>query len=307
MKRNIAFIYCFASMLCWSVSPVLVRYIKDYFSVSFQNFFRFAVAIVIMWSFTLLTIGGRTAWNSLKSISYSLPKLFLVAVCNFCHQIFLIKGVYLLMPGLVTIVEESTIIFSTTLAYIFIPAERSLIRKPAFMAGLLMAVAGVVITSLPELSGVKDFAGDSPVMGLLFVFISSLAWAGFSLMIKLWFTDVPSAVTSSIVFTLVIPIFLISILFDKGPALLQACIPVKIWLLTIVSGIIGIGLGYSFYYQSIKGLGIALNSSLGLLIPVITAVISFLFLGERLLPVQIAGAIVLLSGSLIVVRAEGQT
>jgi drug/metabolite transporter (DMT)-like permease len=120
----------------------------------------------------------------------------------------------------------------------------------------------------------------------------------------MWLPDVPAAVSSSLIFTLVIPYFFIGLLAGGGQGVLQAETPVSAWLILSFSGIIGIGLGYSFYYQSLKGLGVTLTSSLGLLIPVFTAVISFFVYRETLSPLQIAGSAVLLSGCFVVVRTR---
>lgn len=176
--------------------------------------------------------------------------------------------------------------------------------SPLFLAGLLMAVAGVVLTALPELVSSAAAEGGGSEAGIIFVLISSFAWALFSLLIRLWLPDTPSAVTSSLVFTMVIPFFLISMLLSGGPGVLTADVPSNGWLILTVSGIIGIGLGYSFYYQSLKGLGVTLTSSLSLLIPVMTAVISFFMFGEVLSPAQFAGTAVLLTGCYLIARTR---
>ncbi|MBI9108610.1 MAG: DMT family transporter [Spirochaetales bacterium] len=300
MDKKKAFLFNFCSMLCWAVSPLLIRQVRDWFSVSFQNFYRFGVAILILWIFTLSIYGRRRVVESVKKIKWAMPKLLVIAFCNFAHQFFLIKGVYLIFPGLAMIVEESTIMFAVVLAFIFIPGERRVIRQPLFIAGLALAVAGVILTSLPSLFSGTVGAGSA--FGIFFVLISSLAWAFFSLLIRLWLPDTPSMVTSSLVFTLVIPFFLVSMFLEEGPGILSTFVPSSAWIILTVSGIIGIGIAYPCYYQSLKGLGVTLTSGLSLLIPLFTAVISFFMFGEVLSPVQLAGTAVLLSGCLIIVR-----
>ena len=150
MKKSTAMLFNIGAMLCWSISPLLIRYVKDYYTVSFQNFYRFLVSILIVWIFTLVTVGRYRVIESVKTVKYLVPKLLAVAVCVFAHQFFVIKGVYTLMPGLVTIVEESIIIFSACLAFIFIPVERKLILQPLYIAGLIIAIGGVVLTAMPE-------------------------------------------------------------------------------------------------------------------------------------------------------------
>jgi O-acetylserine/cysteine efflux transporter len=274
----------------------------EWFSVSFQIFYRSCIAILILWVFTLSAYGLRGVRTSFKSIKGLVPKLFVLALCNFAHQFFIVKGVYLILPGLVTIVEESTLFFAVMLAFIFIPGERSLIKHPMFIAGIVMSVIGMILTSLPELSG--HAVGGGSVIGIISVLISAMAWAVFSLLIKLWLPDTPATITSSIIFTLVIPFFLVSLLLSGSSGILSPDVPVSAWIILTVSGVIGIGLGYAFFYNSLKGLGVTLTSSLSILMPVITAVLSFFVFGEVLSPLQLSGAAVLLVGSLFIVRTR---
>ena len=290
-------------MLCWAVSPILIRYVREWFSVSFQNFYRFGISIAILWIFTLLNSPKGGIKAALKQVRYPLPKLLCIAVCNFAHQFFLIKGVYTLLPGLVTIVEESTIIFTVALAFAFLPEERSFIKSPRFIAGIVLAVAGVIVTAVPDLSGTQSASYSGAAFGIVFILVSSFAWAVFSLLIRLWLPEMPSSITSSLVFTLVVPFFLISMLAG-GSDILPASVPAAGWFILSVSGVLGIGIAYPCYYTALKGLGVTLTSSLGLLIPIMTAAISFFVFDEVLGPVQTAGAAMLLGGCFIVVRTK---
>ena len=58
--------------------------------------------------------------------------------------------------------------------------------------------------------------------------------------------------------------------------------PPVIWAFLVVSGLIGLGVGLSLYYRAIAVLGIALSSSLALLIPLLVGVASFFLFRERL-------------------------
>ena len=289
-------------MLCWAVSPLLIRYVRDWFSVSFQNFYRFGVSILILWIFTLASLGPAGVIDAVRPVRRPFPKFLVIALCNFAHQFFLIRGVYLLFPGLVTIVEESTIVFAVLLAFLFIPEERRLIKSPIFITGLVMAVAGVGLTAVPELIAGGAESGGA-VAGIIFILISSLAWALFSLLVRLWLPETPSAVTSSIVFSLVIPFFLIAMIFESGE-ILPSGAPPEAWLLLTLSGLLGIGIAYPCYYKALKGLGVTMTSVLGLLIPVITAALSFVVFGEVLSLLQLAGTAVLLTGCLIIMRTR---
>ena len=307
MNKFSAMLFSVGSVLCWSISPVLIRYIKDLYSVSFQNFFRFSISIVIIWIFTLVSIGWKKTFLSIRDIQNPVPKLMLIAFLNFLHQFFFVKGIYMLLPGLASILQESSIIFSAVLAFVFFPGERKLILQPLFITGLLLSIIGVVMTTIPEMTGSMLSADSSAGKGVLYILAGSLCWAFFGVLVKLWLPDAPSSVISSLVFTLVIPFFLAGMLLSGSPGVLQANTPASAWLLLIISGIIGIGIAYPLYYKSIKVLGVTFTSSMGLMTPVIAAGISFFILSESLQAVQIAGAGILLAGCYLIIRIRFRT
>jgi len=96
----------------------------------------------------------------------------------------------------------------------------------------------------------------------------------------------------------------VSMMLGGSPGILSPAVPLSAWIILAVSGVIGIGIAYPCYYQSLKGLGVTLTSSLSLLIPVITAAVSFFMFGEVLSIVQIIGTAVLLVGCLMIVRTR---
>ena len=80
--------------------------------------------------------------------------------------------------------------------------------------------------------------------------------------------------------------------------------PAGIWAFLVVSGLIGLGIGHSLYYRSVGVLGLALSSSLALLIPLLVGLGSFFIFKERLTWIQLAGGISLIAGCYLVIRAR---
>jgi drug/metabolite transporter (DMT)-like permease len=80
--------------------------------------------------------------------------------------------------------------------------------------------------------------------------------------------------------------------------------PAGMWILMVTSGLIGMGVGQTAYYYAIGTLGIALAGSLGLLIPLLTGVLSFIVFGEVLSLWQMLGGVVLVSGSFLLIRSR---
>ena len=49
-KKTTALLLNFLAIFCWAISPVAIRYVKEVFPVNTQNFFRYLVSLVIIWS-----------------------------------------------------------------------------------------------------------------------------------------------------------------------------------------------------------------------------------------------------------------
>ena len=72
----------------------------------------------------------------------------------------------------------------------------------------------------------------------------------------------------------------------------------------LLSGLVGVGLGHSLLYRALPVLGVTLSSSLGLLAPFLTGVLSFAAFGETFPPIKLVGGGLLMLGALLVVRAR---
>jgi len=74
------------------------------------------------------------------------------------------------------------------------------------------------------------------------------------------------------------------------------------WLVLILSSLLGIAAARTLYYSCLPVLGLTLTASLGLLRPLFTLGLSFLVFGERLCPLQFLGGALLLLGCYLVIR-----
>jgi len=287
------------TVVCWSVAPVLCRFVRDYFSVSFQNLFRFAVSLVVLWTFTLARIKPGGVRPALSRLSLPGLKFIGLAVCIFLHQMFYIAGIYNLYPALASLLGESNVVYTILFAYIMFRDERSTIRNIGFLIGLAFALIGMVIVIL---SGARGEAGEAHI-GVLYIILSALAWSLHSIFLKKWLSDVPVTLATAIIFSIDTILFALYILIlQRGmPA---PGIPLRAWIVLALSGILGIGAGYTFYFTAIPGIGVTVASSLGLLIPLVTAVFSYMILGELLTVIQAVGGAVLIAGCYLIIRTK---
>ncbi|UCF96854.1 MAG: DMT family transporter [Spirochaetaceae bacterium] len=287
------------AVLCWAFVPLAIRFVSSYYTVLFQSLFRYATALIVLWSFTVVSVGTGRLRSELPQLLALWPKILLIALANFGFQFTFTLSIYLLYPGLATLVNQSLILFSVFLAALMFPDERSTLKSALFVVGVVAAIAGVVMTIV----GSSSFGTVRFSMGIVVVLVSALFWALLGALIRKWISGVSTTFALSSVFTIVTLLFLAAyVIAYRGFPVPRA--PSGVWLFLAVSGLIGLGIGHSLYYRSVGILGLALSSSLALLIPLLVGMASFFLFRERLTWIQLVGGACLLSGCYLVIRAR---
>jgi drug/metabolite transporter (DMT)-like permease len=287
------------AVLCWSFVPLAIRFVSGYYSALFQALFRYMAALVVLWSFTVLVLKPKRLRNETPQLLSLWPKILLIAVVNYSFQLTFTIALYLLYPGLVTLVNQSLILFSVFLAALMFSDERPTLGSVLFVVGVVAAVVGVILTIL----GSNSFGAVRFSLGIVVVLASALFWALMGALIRKWLGGVSTSFALSSVFTIVTLLFFFTYLVAyRGLPVPSA--PTGIWIFLVLSGLIGLGIGHSLYYRSVGILGLALSSSLALLIPLLVGVASFFLFRERLTWIQLVGGVSLLAGCYLVTRAR---
>jgi drug/metabolite transporter (DMT)-like permease len=287
------------AVLCWSFVPLAVRFLSSYYPALFQALFRYLAALIVLWTFTVFTVGPKKLESELPRLLSLWPKILVIALANYGFQLTFTLSLYLLYPGLATLVNQSLVLFSVLLAALMFPDERSMLRSALFVIGVVVAIAGVIMT----IAGSRNFGTVEFNLGIFVVLASAVFWALLGALIRKWLGSVSTSFALSSVFSVVTILFLVTYLVAYGGFPVPQAPPV-IWAFLVVSGLIGLGIGHSLYYRAIAVLGIALSSSLALLIPLLVGVASFFLFRERLTWVQLVGGSGLLSGCYLVIRAR---
>jgi drug/metabolite transporter (DMT)-like permease len=303
MTKTKALILNLLVIVCWSLVPVMIRYTRDFFPVSFQNFFRYFISLLVIWPlFALKRRPARVRPGLfLRPGGPGIPglalKLLIIAAANFCFQLGFTASLFLVDPTFVVLIQRSGLIFSVILAALFFSDERALLRRRGFQAGLLGAVAGMVLVVL----GGRELGGISFSYGVLLTLMSALSWSLLSVLVKRWLPTVPTTSALVVVFTMVTPFFLVIHLAAGGGRLIPQA-PLYMWIVMASSGLIGVALGHTLYYKSVPVLGVATAAGLDLLRPFVVGIISYLLFRERLTSLQLGGGILLLACSYWVTR-----
>ena len=298
-RKTSALLMNLGAVLCWAFGPLAVRFLSGYYSALFQSLFRYLSALIALWALTVVFLGPKRLKQEMRSLLALWPKILLVALINYGFQLAFILSLYLLYPGLVTLVNQSLVLFSVLLAALMFPDERSTLKSVLFLVGMSAALVGVVMTVV----GSSSFGTARFSVGVLVVLGSALMWALLGGLIRKWLGGVSTFSTLSSIFTIVTVLyFLTYLVVYRGLPLPRA--PAGVWAFLVLSGLVGLGVGYSLYYRSVGILGLALSSSLTLLIPLLVGIASFFLFAERLTWVQLSGGVILLGGCYLVIRTR---
>jgi drug/metabolite transporter (DMT)-like permease len=293
------------AVVCWSVAPLMIRATREHYSVLFQTFARYLCSLAVLWP-VLLASGGRgRARRDFRAILPLLPRILVIALVNYAFQTTYTVAYYTLLPGFAALVNQSGVLFAVALALFFFPDERRTLRNRVFLGGLVCAVAGVLVTilagGLPSGGAVAAGEAGSPLLGVLAMLASAFSWALLGTLVKKWLHDVNPLFALSAVFTIVTPLFLLTDVIAAGGLALPRA-PPAVWAVLVLSGLIGVGLGHSLYYSAVPQIGVTVSSSLGLLVPLLAGLMSFFVFGERLGPLRLLGAALVLGGCFVVIR-----
>ena len=296
-RKTQALIMNLLAVTFWSIAPAMVHYVKDYYTINFQNFSRYFISLILLWPFFFLSNDRKRTADALRRIPSMFPKLLIISGINYLFQETYTFGIFKLLPGIFTLILQSGIIFSVLFAFIFFADERRTLKNKVFIIGLIGAVSGVILT----IAGGKNLGRVEISLGILFSLISAASWSLLGTLIKKWLPDLPASLSIAVVFTVVTPLFLATYIISAGGFIIPKA-PISIWALMLLSGFIGVGLGQSLYYRAVPVLGISTASSLGLLTPFLAGLVSYFVFSEMLTALQLAGGILLIVSSYFIIK-----
>lgn len=237
---------------------------------------------------------GKDFLNSLKNIRQFIFPALLV----FTFQILWVKSIYLLEPAMVALIGRSSVLFVALLSFLLFADERRVLTSIGFIAGSVMAIAGVVGIIIGK--STAQFGGFD--QGVVFALLGAFFWALYLILVKRIVRKTDVMVSVSIIFVLALPLFFVGcLLFGDIAAICKTSASVNVIL--FVSGIFCVGVANAFNYKSIKLIGASVSSSFVLITPFFTAVASYFIFREVLSSFQIISGVVLVTGCILLLRA----
>lgn len=158
--------------------------------------------------------------------------------------------------------------------------------------GLVLAVVGLLLLLLPG-AGVPSLLGGSLML------CAGIAWGVYSLLGRRA-GDPLVATTGN--FVRAVPLVLMLLVLLPGQTRLDA--PGLIY--AMLSGALTSGIGYALWYAALKGLSAIQGASVQLSVPIITALVGALWLGERITPSLLLVAAMTLGGVALVIAGRAR-
>lgn len=257
------------SLACWTTIPLFLRHFKDQIDGWSANGWRYGFSALLWLPLLLIAMKRGTVPRGLWRAAVW-PSVF-----NTAAQVCFGLAPYFVEPGLMTFSLRLQIVFVTFGAAMLFPAERAVIRKPAFIAGICMVVLGTMLTVYLKPGGL----GGGTVTGVLLSIASGLLYAAYALSVRATMHGMPPLLAFSAVsqYTAVIMLILMVIFSPTHGAQIAQLVPGQLFLL-LLSAVIGIGIGHTAYFKSIQALGLAVSAGVVQLQPITVSIIApFLF------------------------------
>ena len=202
-------------------------------------------------------------------------------------------GVERVEAGVAALLISTTPIITAVLEY-FIVGQRHTWHG---VAGILLGFAGVAVVALGE----QRSGGASQVLGVVFLLLGSFGWSLGLVLMRTHAAGAPRTTLLAWQFLVATPLLVVTGLLTTG---LRADWSLVFVLAVVYSGLFGKGISF-FLQMTVVRLGTALHASLtAFLMPVSGTLAGVWFLHETVELPQVVGAVTILAGVVLVLRAK---
>ena len=273
-----------AVVLMWATNNIVIKVTLDVVPPLAFVVIRFLIVIALVW-----------AWIALRRIPAGvavrdLPMMILTGVSGF--------GLY---NVLFTVGMERTTAFSLALfvaltpVFTLILAQFLGIERPTRGQWLAVAVAAIgVLVFVGDKVRAEGFSGGT--LGDLLGLLASMSFAVYSLAAR----PLTSRYGASVTTAWAVSFGLAAIAPWGVPAALAQSwgdLSAEVWAALFYAAVVSMLIGYSLWNWAIMRGGVARTVPFLFLVPIVTAVLSALLLGETFTPLKLAGAAMVLAGT----------
>jgi len=292
MKKGLIFLP--AAAFAWGWTSVLIKILSVDFDPITQAFFRYLSAGI-----TVFAICFIFEHEKLVVARKKIRMLFIPVLIVFISQISYVSGVYRTSAIAASLIVKLNAVMIPVLSFIVLVEERRIVKTPIFLLGTAFALIGV--------SGVIMGKGNSvdghTNLGSALLIFSMFNWSVYSVMIKRVVDEIdPLAITALVPLMACVLFLPVVAIFGDFHRIVE--VSTKSKLLLFGSGVLVIGMGNVSYYSALKYIGPSIAASFLLITPLLTGILSFFILDERLTYPQLASSVILLFGCLLITRVK---
>lgn len=279
-KKYLVYLQLVLAVTIWGISYVWMKMVLDYYPPVTAMFLRLSIATA------LLFILFRKNLQRIERSDY-LSFFFLSFLSPFCYFIGESFGLLHVSPTVAAVIIATIPVFAPVLALIAFNERLSLIN----IAGFLLSFAGVMVmvldaefnfTASPLGVGLLFFAVFSALLNIIFLKKLTVKYSSFTII----------SVQNLLGALLFMPVFLV---FDFGD-FINTKPSVNAVAAIIALAIFSSTLAFMFYTTGVRVIGIARTSIFTNLIPVVTAITSYLILKEHINHAKLAGMAIVITG-----------
>ncbi|MHA1572126.1 MAG: DMT family transporter [Alphaproteobacteria bacterium] len=284
-----------AALACWSIAPVIIRYLSGPVDFWTQNCLRYGTALLFWLPYLILRVRrgdfDHRVWR----------KALVPGAACVVMQSFWASSLYHIEPAFMALLTKSSVLWIALLSMLLFADERRLLGSGCFWWGMALSFAGLVgvIVSKP------DFAAGGTPKGIVFVLIAALLWAVYTVSARATLRQIDARVSFSvIVLYATLGLTILAVLFG-APAQCRR-LTASHWWAVVVSGIFSIALAHVFFYAAIRRIGATIPSIILLASPFAVLAVSAVWFGETLNRWQWVFGLVLIAGSALAIQSQGR-
>jgi len=256
-------------VVIWAGNPAALKWALQYMDPLAFNALRFLVATLVPVGIVLAQREGLS-WQRGDG-----PKLLALGLVGHgLYQLLFILGLSLTLAGNAALILSISPAFVALFSALF-GFER--IRQYAWV-GVAVTLAGV---GLVVLGSGQEIEFGSQILGDLLVVAATMSWALYMVFAQ----DPLKRYSSAKLNALTMPVGALILLLVASPSIVAAApsmpgLPTLFWVVLVASGLLALSMAYIVWNKGIQKLGATRTAVYTNLVPVLAAIIAYIFLGE---------------------------
>ncbi len=283
--KNKSHIFAILAMLIWGMSYIWTKIVFQCYNPFTTVFLRFLISSIIL--ILYLKFSGKMTKIDKKDYLLLLLTALFSPFLYFLGENF---GIKLVSPTISAVIISTIPVF-TPIA-VFIVTKERLSKLNVF--GLVISFLGIILIIVE-----KDFSIQASPIGLLFLFGSVAAAIIYSFFLKKLASRY-SPITLITYLNIIGTIYFLPLFFVYDYSDFLSILPsTEVIISLLLLGLFASSLAFIFFTTSVRNIGINKTNLYTNLIPVFTALLSYLYLGEYFNLNKIIGIIIVILGVLL--------